>query len=113
MNEKEKNVKLPFFGVPKLYPFIKPYLPMIIFMIALGILSSLIDSVYPIFNRYALDNFVGKKTLVLGIVALLCGALDLANEYWIKNSYMNLFSSGLFVGVAVWYCVSVKKSYGK
>ncbi len=63
MNEKEKTVKLPFFGVPKLYPFIKPYLPMIIFMVALGILSSLIDSVYPIFNRYALDNFVGKGTL--------------------------------------------------
>ena len=63
MNEKEKTVKLPFFGVPKLYPFIKPYLPMIIFMVTLGILSSLIDSVYPIFNRYALDNFVGKGTL--------------------------------------------------
>ncbi len=63
MKEKEKTVKLPFFGVPKLYPFIKPYLPMIIFMVTLGILSSLIDSVYPIFNRYALDNFVGKGTL--------------------------------------------------
>ncbi len=63
MKEKEKTVKLPLFGVPKLYPFIKPYLPMIIFMVTLGILSSLIDSVYPIFNRYALDNFVGKGTL--------------------------------------------------
>ena len=63
MNEKEKDIKLPFFGVPKLYPYIKPYTPMIIFMVALGIISSLIDSVYPIFNRYALDNFVGKGTL--------------------------------------------------
>ncbi len=63
MKEKEKNIKLPFFGIPKLYPYIKPYVPMIIFMVALGILSSLIDSIYPIFNRYALDNFVGKGTL--------------------------------------------------
>ncbi len=63
MNENEKNIKLPFFGVPKLYPYIRPYMPMIVAMVTLGIISSLIDSVYPIFNRYALDNFVGKGTL--------------------------------------------------
>ena len=59
----EENIKLPFFGIPKLYPFIKPYLPKIVVMVLLGIISSLVDSIYPIFNRYALDNFVGKKTL--------------------------------------------------
>ena len=67
MNENEKendyNVKLKFFGVPKLIPYIKPYIPMILFMILLGILGSFIDSVYPLFNRYALDNFVAGKTL--------------------------------------------------
>ncbi|MBQ6407105.1 MAG: ABC transporter ATP-binding protein [Butyrivibrio sp.] len=83
MKEKEKNIKLPFFGVPKLYPFIKPYLTMIIFMVTLGILSSLIDSVYPIFNRYALDNFVGKGTLeglgtfvILYVLILVFQTLD-------------------------------------
>ncbi len=64
MNEKnEQNIKLPLFGIPKLYPYIKQYFPKIIFMIALGVLSSLADSIFPIFNRYAIDNFVGKKTL--------------------------------------------------
>lgn len=83
MKEKEKNIKLPFFGVPKLYPFIKPYLTMIVFMVTLGILSSLIDSVYPIFNRYALDNFVGKGTLeglstfvILYVLILVFQTLD-------------------------------------
>ena len=83
MKEKEKNIKLPFFGVPKLYPFIKPYLTMIFFMVTLGILSSLIDSVYPIFNRYALDNFVGKGTLeglstfvILYVLILVFQTLD-------------------------------------
>lgn len=83
MKEKEKNIKLPFFGVPKLYPFIKPYLTMIVFMVSLGILSSLIDSVYPIFNRYALDNFVGKGTLeglstfvILYVLILVFQTLD-------------------------------------
>lgn len=83
MKEKEKNIKLPFFGVPKLYPFIKPYLTMIVFMVTLGILSSLIDSVYPIFNRYALDNFVEKGTLeglstfvILYVLILVFQTLD-------------------------------------
>ena len=61
--KEENNVKLPFFGIPKLYTYIKPYLPKIILMVSLGVISSLFDSVFPIFNRFALDNFVAKKTL--------------------------------------------------
>lgn len=83
MNEEKKTVKLPFFGIPKLYPYIKQYIPMIIFMVTLGILSSLVDSVYPIFNRYALDNFVGKNTLegltafvILYVVILVMQTID-------------------------------------
>ena len=82
MNEN-KNVKLPFFGIPRLIPYIKQYAPKIIFMILLGVLSSLIDSVFPIFNRYALDNFVGKKTLegltifvILYVVVLVIQVID-------------------------------------
>ncbi len=82
MNEN-KNVRLPFFGIPRLMPYIKQYAPKIIFMIILGVLSSLIDSVFPIFNRYALDNFVGKKTLegltifvILYVVVLVIQVID-------------------------------------
>ena len=72
MNEENKTVKLPFFGIPKLYPYIKQYIPTIVFMIILGMISSLVDSIYPIFNRYALDNFVGKNTLDgLGVFVVL------------------------------------------
>lgn len=80
---KEKNIKLPLFGIPKLYPYIKPYMVQIIIMIILGILSSLVDSIYPIFNQYALDNFVGKKTLegltsfvILYVVILVLQVID-------------------------------------
>lgn len=83
MNKETKYVKLPFFGIPKLYPYIKKYIPTIVFMIILGILSSLVDSIYPIFNRYALDNFVGKKTLegltafiILYVVILVMQTID-------------------------------------
>jgi ATP-binding cassette subfamily B protein len=104
----EENIKLPFFGIPKLYPFIKPYLPKIVVMVLLGIISSLVDSIYPIFNRYALDNFVGKKTLdgltafiVLYLFVLifqvidnyistyLCGQVEMGMDRDLRNASFN------------------------
>ena len=107
-NTNEQNIKLPFFGIPKLYPYIKPYLGKIVFMVLLGILSSLIDSVYPIFNQYALDNFVGKKTLegltafiTLYILVLvfqvvdnfictyMCGQVEMSMDRDLRNASFN------------------------
>ena len=109
MKDKTKeNVKLPFFGIPKLYPYMKPYVPTIIFMIILGFISSLIDSAFPIFNRYALDHFVGKKTLngltvfvILYLVTLLfqvfdnfictymCGKVEMCMNRDLRNASFN------------------------
>ncbi len=106
---KENNTnKLAFFGIPKLYPFIKPYLLRIVIMIILGILSSLVDSIYPIFNRYALDNFVGKNTLngltvfiILYLVVLImqvvdnyistymCGQIEMSMDRDLRNASFN------------------------
>ena len=61
--EEEKQISLPFFGVPRLFPFLKPYRWRILFMILLGGLSSAIDALYPLFNRYALDHFIADRTL--------------------------------------------------
>lgn len=57
-----KNVKLKYFGIPKLLPFVKPYKKIMISMIIMGALSSLIDSIYPLFNQYALNHFIALKT---------------------------------------------------
>ena len=71
------DVKLPFFGIPKLAPFLKPYRTQIVRMVLLGALVSGVDALYPLFNRYALDRFVGERTLeglpmfLLGYVAVL------------------------------------------
>ena len=76
--KSEYDVHLKFFGIPKIWPFIRPYRGIIFFMIVLGVLASLIDSIYPLFNQYALDHFVALKTLdtlkpfvILYIVILL------------------------------------------
>lgn len=81
--EEKKNKALPFFGIPRLWPFIRPYRNVLLLNIVLGILSSFADSVYPLFNRYALDQFVTKGTLrglvpftVLYAVLLILQVLD-------------------------------------
>ncbi len=74
---EERNKTLPWFGVPKLLPYLRPYMKGIVAMIAVGCLVSLIDAVYPMFNRYALDRFVIGQSLdgLGGFVALYIGVL--------------------------------------
>ena len=73
------NGSLPWFGIPKLFPFIKKYIPRILFMVMLGMLASFLDSVWPLFNRYALDHFVAEGTLqgLGGFIAVYVGLLIL------------------------------------
>lgn len=61
--EQNSYVSLPYFGIPRILPYVKPYARTLVFMIFLGCVSSLIDSVFPLFNRYALDHFVFAKSL--------------------------------------------------
>ena len=82
-NEQEQIKTLPWFGIPKLIPYVKPYRRKIILMVSLGVLSSVADAVFPLFNRYALDHFVAEKTLqglgffcVLFVVLLVLQSID-------------------------------------
>ncbi len=59
----EKNISLPFWGIPQLWPFLRPYRKILLLNIVLGILSSLADSVYPLFNSYALNHFIAENNL--------------------------------------------------
>jgi ATP-binding cassette subfamily B protein len=68
MDKKEKTVSLPWFGIPRLFPYIKKYRKKLILMAVLGIGASLLDSIMPLFNRYVLDHFVAENTLdTLGV----------------------------------------------
>lgn len=75
--EKEENIRLPFFGIPALFEFIVKYKVTIFWMVFVAALVSLIDAVYPLFNRYAINHFIGEKTMdnlpifIAGYVALV------------------------------------------
>ena len=51
IKKEEEKVKLRLFGIPLILPFLKQYGKRIILMIFLGVVSSSIDSVFPLFNR--------------------------------------------------------------
>lgn len=101
-------MKLKFFGIPKLLPFLKPYKKQIIIMIICGILPSFIDSIYPLFSQYALDHFIAQNTLdtfkmfVFAYVGLLvlqvimnfistdiCGKIELNVNRDLRNAAFN------------------------
>lgn len=70
MEKNKEHAGLPFFGLPALLPYLKGYRKDILCMAVLGIMSSIADSVYPLFNRYALDHYAAER--VLDTLPLFC-----------------------------------------
>ena len=68
MDRRDKITHLPYFGIPKLIPYLKAYAVMIFVMIFFGLAGTATDIVLPLFQQYAINNFIAKNTVV-GIVA--------------------------------------------
>ena len=92
MSEEKKNVRLPLFGIPKLLPYIRKYRVRIAAMVAMGIVSSLIDSLFPLFTRYAIDHYIAEKVMdTAGIFAALFMAVLIVQ---VALNYISGFLSG-------------------
>ncbi|MDO4619855.1 MAG: ABC transporter ATP-binding protein [Lachnospiraceae bacterium] len=93
MNTENRNVRLPWFGIPKLIPYLKKYRRMLISMIVLGFAASLIDSIYPLFTRYALNHFIiGKTTDTLLQFVLLYLAVLLIQ---VAANFISVYQTGI------------------
>ncbi len=106
MNEKkEEHKSLPFFGVPKLYPYVRKYKPHLVFMVTLGLLVTVIEVAMPFFQRYALNHYVAERTLdtIWTFIALYVAAIVLRSgmdylttyrascvEVWIGRDLRNM-----------------------
>ena len=90
--QAEKTVRLKWFGVPRILPYTRPYRWRMVLMVFLGFLSSLIDSVYPLFNRHMIDVNIAGRTLA-GFAPMILGyILVLAFQVW-NNYYTALACS--------------------
>ena len=62
-DEQKEYVSLPYFGINKLLPYLKPYRGIIVSMVLLGLAGGTVDIILPLFQRYALDHFIAGNTL--------------------------------------------------
>ena len=72
--ESNKTPHLKFFGIGRILPFLKPVKNKIFLMIFFGLMGSVTDIIIPLFQRYALDHYVGLgifDTIVWFVIAYL------------------------------------------
>lgn len=55
--------KSSWFGIPLIMPYIKPYKNLFIVMVVTGAIGSGMDAIIPLFQQYAINNFIGGNTL--------------------------------------------------
>ena len=63
MKKKNNEKHLPFFGIGKVLPYLKNYKKPLTVMVLGSLIGSAVDIGVPLFQRYALDHFVGGGTL--------------------------------------------------
>ena len=62
-NKNDYNVSLPFFGIPRVVPYMKRFRKTIILMVICGLAGTGVDILMPLMQRYALDHFIANRTL--------------------------------------------------
>ena len=77
-----KETKTRFFGIPDIFPYLNDYRKKTTVMVITGVLFAAFDLMTPLFNRYAINHFIGGKTLkgivIFGIsyaLILVCQAV--------------------------------------
>ncbi len=87
--EHTQNKPLPWFGIPRILKYAKPYRRPIVIMVLLGIVSSLIDSIYPLFNRHILNHNLALHTDDTLLIIAVGYFLVLAFQVW--DNYYSAF----------------------
>ena len=63
MNEQKKTKGAKWFGIPNLVPYMRPYGKLILWMVLMAFYGSAMDAVIPLFQQYAIDNYIADSTL--------------------------------------------------
>ena len=63
IHDENYTTSLPYFGLGRLMPYLRPYIGRMLTMLILGIVGSCTDIIFPLFQRYAIDNFIKYETL--------------------------------------------------
>ena len=61
--KNQEFTTLPYWGLDKLYLYLKPYGFTLVSMVTLAFLGGLVDIILPLFQEYAIDHFIALETL--------------------------------------------------
>ena len=83
--EQLSSVHLPWFGIPRIVRYFRPYRSMIAVMFACVLMNGLMDIILPLFQQYAIDVFVlGSTTRGIVPFTVLYAALIVAEALMIR-----------------------------
>ena len=60
---RQEQISLPFFGIPRLIPYLKKYRKTLTWMVLCGLMGTGVDILMPLLQRYALNHFIALGTL--------------------------------------------------
>ena len=85
-NQNEEKRSLPFFGIGKVLPFMKPYKKVLVIMVSCGLLTTCFDLLIPQFQRYALNHFISCNTLdtLWLFIPVYVFSLVLMGVFWVS-----------------------------
>lgn len=92
MNEKIEGSDLKFFGLPKIWKYVNKYNRIFISMVLMGSFATAVDAIYPLFNRYAINHFVGENTL--DTIWIFVGLYLVALILQVVDNYVNICYCG-------------------
>ena len=79
--QQEQKTSLPFFGIPRLFPYLKKYRKTLLLMVICGLGGTGVDLALPLLQRYALNHYIAERTtdtlalyIVLYVAIILFGA---------------------------------------
>ncbi len=100
MENEQYKASLPFFGIPRLFPYIRKYRKTLFIMLVCGLAGTGVDLVLPLLQRYALNHYIAERTLdtlpfyvVLYVAVILFGAVvnfistrgAMSTEVWVNR----------------------------
>jgi len=63
MENNDYKASLPFFGIPRLFPYIRKYRKTLLLMMICGLGGTGVDLALPLLQRYALNHYIMERTM--------------------------------------------------
>lgn len=95
MKQENNKKNLPFFGIPKIYNYLLPQKRVILISVVTLILTSSLSTLPPVFNKYAIDHFLGNRTTEGIFLFSILYLLSVASQTFFNavSSYFNTLTN--------------------